>query len=185
MEMWTLLATSVVSKPPYSKTFCSHCPRSRYTLLNFLHLNEITALLSNTTESGYQSCESAALYMSWWHHPQQHTQQIPPYWPSRAHLLATSLESAHLAEPLLPRVKACALETDTMDSGKGVPQVVCLALHNSRRCHILPLYITTLMHSHEPRCGETEEHGKKAGGNMRGRQRGKTRSSLGHPTPVD
>lgn len=66
-----------------------------------------------------------------------------------------------------------------MDSGKGVPQAVCLALHDSMRRHVFPLYVTTLMHSHEPRCGETEEHGKKAGGNMRGRQRGKNAIKAG------
>lgn len=100
------------------------------------------------------------------------TQWIPPYWPSLAYLFVTSLESAHLADPLLPG-EACAQETDPSGNGhhghgRRVPQVVCLPLHHSMQCHVVLFHRTTLMQGHGPRCVEREENGKKAGETMRG-----------------
>ena len=182
-------ATSAVSKSTglsCSKTFCSHGWRSKYTLLNFLYLQEITTLLSNTTESKHQTCESAILYTSRWHHHHQHAVDR---WPSHAYLLMASLESAHLVDPPLPST-ACAQKTSPPGNWRQghrqrAPRVGCLAPDYSMRHPILLFYITTLMHGHEPRCGEREENGKKVGETMRGGREEKTGSSLGHPMPSD
>lgn len=89
----------------------------------------------------------------------------------------TSLESAHLLDPLLwGRVGAQGTNLTRNGHGQTALQVVCLALQCSMRHYPMqPLSCTDMN-----RDVERKKNGKKAGENIRGKQRGKAGSRLGH-----
>lgn len=90
----------------------------------------------------------------------------------------TSLESAHLLDLLLwDRVGAQGTNPTGNGHGPTALQVVCLALQYSMRHYPMqPLSCTDMNRD----VGRKKKNGKKAGGNIRGKQRGKAGPSLGH-----